>query len=120
MVRIHVSELWKGNLPMVNNLDALIKLIAEHFIFDENKYPELTGASEQEKLVFALRHSALHFSKTAGKIAAVSETTDHGGALDFDNLKVQTIKSLINTLRLADLIEMDAQKLISGVQELYK
>ena len=61
---------------MQGNIDQLISLIAKHFKFDEKTYPELKGASEEERLAFAVKHSALHFAKTAGKIAAVSEDAD--------------------------------------------
>lgn len=105
---------------MLNDFDTLIKYISDHFIFNENKYPELAGADEHKRFLFALRHSALHFSKTAGNIAAISEQADHGAPVDLNNLKTQTIKALINTFRLAELIDINGEQLVAGVQDLYK
>jgi len=102
---------------MDGNIDKLIKFIAEHFVFDENTYPELKDASEKERLAFAIRHSALHFSKTAGKVAAVSEDTDHSGEIDIASLKENIPKALINTLRLAELVGMSEKDLIKSIED---
>lgn len=102
---------------MNKDLDTLIKYIALHFEFSAKKYPELIGASEKDILRFAIRHSALHFSKTAGKVAASSEGVDHGGTLDTEELKSNVAKSLINTLRLAELLKMSATELTKLVRE---
>ncbi len=45
-------------------------------------------------MAFAIRHSAIHFAKTAGKIAAVSEDADHGGKIKIDELKENVPKTL--------------------------
>lgn len=105
---------------MNKDLDTLIAYIAEHFTFDEETYPELRGASEEERLAFAIRHSALHMSKTAGKIAAVSEDVDHGRELDMESLRENTMKSLINTLRLAELVGMSGNDLVQAIEKKYK
>jgi hypothetical protein len=102
---------------MTENLDELIAYIARHFEFNEKKYPELAGKNEKEKLIFSIRHSSLHFSKTAGKISALSEDIDHGNEIDIDGLKTNTAKSLINTLRLAELIKLDEKELIELVKQ---
>jgi hypothetical protein len=64
----------------MKSLDELINFIATHVIFDKESYPELKDKNKEEIKVFAIRHSALHFAKTAGKIAAYSEDLEHGGA----------------------------------------
>ena len=102
---------------MDKNLDTLMKYVALHFEFNAKKYPELIGASEEDTLRFAIRHSALHFSKTAGKVAASSESVDHGGILETEELKSNVAKSLINTLRLAELLKMSATELTELVKE---
>ncbi|OGD31908.1 hypothetical protein A3C91_00575 [Candidatus Azambacteria bacterium RIFCSPHIGHO2_02_FULL_52_12] len=104
---------------MQGNINQLIQLIAKHFTFDEKTYPELKGASEEERLAFAVKHSALHFAKTAGKIAAVSEDADHGGAIDTVDLKINTTKALISILRLAELLNMSEKDLIKAIEEKY-
>ncbi len=100
---------------MENNLDSLIQYIAEKHKFNGDKYPEIQDASREEILRFAIKHSALHYAKTAGKIAATSEDTDHGEEADFESLKINVAKSLINTLRLAELLEMNEKELLEKV-----
>jgi len=104
---------------MEGNIDKLIKLIAKHFVFDEEVYPELKGASEEQRLKFAIRHSALHFAKTAGKIAATSEDTDHGREIQIAELKINVSKALINVLRLAELLNITEEDLIHAVEKKY-
>ena len=103
----------------MQSLDSLIAFIAKNHPFNAEKYPELLGKDEDQRLVFALRHTALHFSKTAGKIAAVSEDVDHGGTVDMSDLRVNTVKSLINTLRLAELIGLSGADLMREIEEKY-
>lgn len=102
---------------MNETIESLMKYIAEQFQFNEKSYPELRGASEEEVLCFAIKHSALHFAKTAGKIAAASEDADHGGKMDIDGLKTNVAKSLINTLRLAELLKMSEAELLELVRK---
>jgi hypothetical protein len=105
---------------MKSELDILIAFIAKHFVFDEITYPELKEANDTQKLVFALRHSALHFSKTAGKIAAVSEDADHGDPLNIEALREQVSKALINTLRLAELVDMSEADIVRAIEKHFK
>ncbi len=104
----------------MHDLDALISLICRHFTFTAAVYPELHGMSEERRLAFALRHSALHFAKTAGKISAVSERVDHGEDIDMNELRQNVHKALINTLRLADLVGLSGKDLIAAVEEKYQ
>jgi hypothetical protein len=115
--------LWIGEgmlIRMHGDLDKLITFIAEHFKFDKATYPELEGVSDQKRLEFAIRHSVLHFSKTTGKIAAVSEDVDHGGALDLESIKENVPKALINVLRLAELVGISEAEIIRAIEEKYK
>jgi hypothetical protein len=99
-------------------MDHLIKHIGEKWICTPDRYPEMKDMNEEEKLRFVLRHSALHFSKTAGKIASASENTDHGEKLQLENLKRNTAKSLINTLYLAGQLKMTEKELGTMVIEI--
>lgn len=105
---------------MHGDIDKLIVFIAEHFKFDEATYPELKGASSEKRLEFAIRHSALHFSKTTGKIAAVSEDADHGGSLDIEAVKENVSKALISVLRLAELVGMSETDIVDAIEMKYK
>ena len=102
---------------MKGEISRLIEIIAKRFPFDENHYPELRGASETERLLFAVRHSALHFAKTSGKIAAVSEDVDHGNALDMSDAKTSVTKALIDILRLAELLGMTEEDITKAIEE---
>lgn len=105
---------------MNGELDRLIAYIRDNFPFNEEAYPELKSATEEEKKKFAVRHSALHFSKTAGKIASVSEDTDHGEEIDQEKLEENIPKALINVLRLAEIIGMTEKDIIKALEEKYK
>jgi len=99
-----------------NTLDDLIHFIAQTYKFDATTYPELEGATDQALLNFAVRHSALHASKTTGQLAAMSEDIDHGSELSQEVLRENVVRSLINTLRLAELCGMRAQELDACVR----
>jgi restriction endonuclease Mrr len=101
-------------------LDRLIEYTAKHFTFDEGTYPELAGASEEQRLKFALRHMAIHFSKTAGKIAGVCDKMDHGKEASMEELKENIPKAFINTIRLAGLIQVMEKDIIRALEEKYK
>lgn len=101
------------------DIGRLIELTAKHFRFDEKTYPELKGATEKQHLAFAIKHSALHFAKTAGKIAAASEDADHGGTVDTNGLKVNVVKALMSILRLAELLNMSEKDIIKAIEEKY-
>ncbi|MFZ2886523.1 MAG: hypothetical protein WA021_01750, partial [Minisyncoccia bacterium] len=82
-------------------------------------YPELVGISEKKRLEFAIRHSALHFSKTTGKIAAASEDVDHGGELDIESIKENVPKAFINVLRLAEMVGMKESDIVTAIEKKY-
>lgn len=96
---------------MIINMDDLINYIGERWLCTPARYPEMEGMSNDEKFCFVLRHTALHFAKTAGKIAGASENADHGEMLNIDDLKTNTAKSLINTLYLAGQLKMTSADL---------
>lgn len=102
----------------MENLDSLIALVAEKHQFNAEKYPSLKDASPEETLSFAFQHLALHFSKTAGKIAAVSEAVDHGAERELEELKINVAKALVNTLRLAELVGMNEEELKRRVDKI--
>src|SRR3989344_1331344 len=97
---------------MHGDIDRLIKFTAKHFIFDEKTYPELANVSDKQRLMFAIRHSALHLAKTSGKIAAIGEAIDHSKEVDMAQLKTDIPKVLITVLRLAEVIGMSENDII--------
>lgn len=99
-------------------MNDLIKYIGEKWICTPERYPEMAGMNEDERLRFVLRHTALHFAKTAGKVAATSENSDHGEMLNIEDLKINTAKSLINTLYLAGQLKMTEEELENLVKKI--
>lgn len=103
---------------METNLDTLIELVAKRFPPDEANYPSLIGKTEEEKLVFNIRHQILHLTKRAGKFANVIEGYEHGGkALDITELKENIPKGVIDILRIAQLIGMTGDEIVKAIEE---
>ena len=102
---------------MSGEIDRLIRRVTAHLPFTAEKYSLLGTVSDTERLSFAIKHSALHFSKTAGKIASVAEDVDHDGTLDAEEPKKQTPKAMINTLRLAELLGMNEKEIMDAVEK---
>lgn len=104
---------------MHGDLQNLIDFVSRHVVFDEEHYPSLVGASEEARLQFALKHSALHFAKGTGKIAAIGERADHGKEFVVDDMKAELARMLITTLWTADKIGMTQQDFVAAIEEKY-
>lgn len=104
---------------MNGDIDRLIKFTAKHFVFDDKTYPELANASDEQRFIFAIRHSALHIAKTSGKIAAISEALDHGKEVDIAQLKTDIPKAFVTILRLAEVIRMSENDIVRAIEERY-
>jgi len=83
------------------NLNEIKNLIEDNWDFDEKKYPELLGKSEEEKVKFALEHGVLHQMKSAGKMAEILEREDHGHDFDREALVTAIRKQIINSVQMA-------------------
>jgi hypothetical protein len=107
----------------MNNETTIAELthfIAERYTFTPEKYPELARIDDASKRAFAIRHLGIHFAKTAGKIAAVSEAADHGSPLDEESLRTDIAKSLLTTLRLAEIMNMTTEDLVKRIEQYVK
>lgn len=98
-------------------LDELMDMINELLPVNEITYPELANCERSEAVAFCLRHSALHFSKTAGRLAAFVENADHGKYSEIEALEAIVAASLVNSLKLADEIGISGVEIISQIQE---
>lgn len=105
---------------MQGELDKLIEFITQHYPFSSDVFPSLEGKTDEEKFIFAVRHVAMHFAKTAGKVVAVSEDADHTNKVDTEVLKDEIPKALINVLRLASLVNMTEKEIIESIEEKYR
>jgi NTP pyrophosphatase (non-canonical NTP hydrolase) len=103
----------------MTDMDQLMDIIRTHWKFNAESYPEIAGMSEEQRQVFAIRHAIIHFAKTAGKAIAVVEGMDHGGSLDAEELKAQTGKMFINTLMMAQLLNLSGEDLAQFVRTKY-
>lgn len=98
-------------------LDALMELIAELLPVDDATYPELARRDRSEAVAFCLRHSALHFSKTAGRLADYVEGADHGKYAEIETLEAIVAASLVNSLKLADEIGISGGDIIHQIEQ---
>lgn len=98
-------------------LDALIDMVSELLPVDESTYPELAERDRAEAIAFCLRHSALHFSKTAGRLAAFVEDADHGKYTRIEALEAIVAASLVNSLKLADEIGISGLEIIQQIEQ---
>lgn len=95
-------------------LTSLLESVAAHYVCDAQSYPALAGADAAATQQFVVRHSALHFAKSAGALAGLSESVDHGNALDLQALRALVPKALVNALKLAEVAGMSATELATA------
>lgn len=103
---------------METNLDTLIELTAKRFPADEVNHPSLIGKSEEERLVFNIRHQLLHMTKRVGKIATLLEDYEHGGKkVDVAAFKEQIPKAVIDILRIAQILGMTGNEITKAIEK---
>lgn len=111
-----------SNLDQKNasaTLDVLIDLVSDLLPVTVAQYPSLHMSSELSEVEFCIRHSALHFSKTAGRLAAWVEDADHGKYAKIDALEAIVAASLVNSLKLADEIGVSGVEILAHIKEKY-
>lgn len=97
------------------DLETLMDFIGKRYTFTNESYPDFELLSGDQQMHFIVRHSALHMMKSVGKLAAEAETADHGGTVDYANLKTATTKMLVNVLKLAEELDISAEELAANV-----
>lgn len=93
------------------DISQLMEYISKRYTFTGDHYPALQGATAEQTLDFAIKHSALHMGKTLGKIFTECERYDHTGELDLRVIEEGIIKMLINTLKLAQELGLSGEYL---------
>ena len=93
------------------DLQELSELVSSNWLFTEEYYPALKGLSEKERRLFSLWHILMHQVKAAGKLSAAIEREEHGILMDEENLRLATRNFLLNTIRLADVANMNMDEL---------
>jgi hypothetical protein len=102
-----------------DTLDVLIDLVSDLLPVTEAQYPDLGKSSQTATVEFCIRHSALHFSKTAGRLAAWVEDADHGKYSKIESLEAIVAAGLINSLKLADEIGISGDSIVSHIRGKY-
>jgi hypothetical protein len=103
-----------------------IRTIGQAQSYVNDAYPNTGGMypgreslkTDNEKLLFDLRHNALHASKLAGKFAALSEKADHNNCVP-ERIEVVDllVKMQINILVTANRLGISATALIKLIPE---
>jgi hypothetical protein len=100
----------------MNDLQSLMALLAEKWFCTTERYPELALLDSAQRRNFRLKHSVLHITKTAGKLAAVCEAFDHRGTSRIgaeDALQIECIAMFNNALNLAREAGLSASDLLA-------
>ena len=105
---------------MNNDLQKLMDSIGSKYVVSQEAYPELANKTSGQVLVFAIKHSHFHMSKSLGRIATECEEFDHSQSCDLEIIKQATKEMLINTLKLAQELGMTAADLTEAVPNLMK
>ena len=100
----------------VTTFDQLIDAVSDLLPVDRTHYPDLPEPMSGHAVQFCLRHSALHFSKTAGRLAAFVEDADHGSYQEIEKLEGIVAASLINSFKLADEIGLSGTRLVESIR----
>lgn len=99
------------------SLDSLMHFVSELLPVNDIQYPDIRSFDQTDTIAFCLHHSALHFSKTAGKLAAFVEEADHGRFAQIQALEAIVASSLVNSLKLADEIGLTGNEIMSAVRQ---
>jgi hypothetical protein len=101
----------------MNTLNEALTFVSEKYKETETEYPELRGLSDAEKIKFSIRHCVLHSAKITGKLAAISEGTDHGSPIDMEKVRGFAVKEMINALTLASRIGLSGDELLNRIPQ---
>ena len=97
--------------------------VKKKWVCNPDRYPALAGMNAEERRNFLVKHSLLHITKTAGKLAAICENFDHeskNAPEDEENLKIGVIKLFVNALKLAEEVGLTAEDLLNKAPEYVK
>lgn len=65
-----------------------------------------------------MKHILLHMNKSIAKISTELELFDHGDKMDIEVINTATVKMIINSLKLADEIGLNAKDLSKKIPEI--
>jgi hypothetical protein len=102
-----------------SDVEMLMGLVLKSLPVDTQRYPAIAPLDGRELQIFCVRHSALHFSKTAGQLAELAEAIDHGAELKTEALRKIAISSLVNALKLADEVGLSGSEMAAEIRKKY-
>ena len=114
----HKHVFSKGAEPqaqLVDQIEQLMRMIVEFLPVTSAQYPSLDTNGHEPIANFCVRHSALHFSKTAGQLAAIAEALDHGVNLQEANVRKIAVNSVINSFKLASEVGLSPTELVHEI-----
>jgi hypothetical protein len=100
----------------VERIDELRSYIVAALPVDRVQYPSLP---DEDVVAFCVKHSALHFSKTSGQLAALAESIDHGRAPDLFEATKIVANSLVNAFKLAEELSISTESIVAFVHDKY-
>ena len=99
------------------NVEHLMKMVNEEWVFDKINYTPMKSMSQKEKRLFAIEHVLKHQTKALAKAIETLERFEHGTLLDEEKLRLSVRNFFINTLRLADIVGISPKELAGDVQQ---
>lgn len=112
-----------GEIPLTyatraERIDELRSFVAHALPVNEARYPSLSP--DDNAVAFCVKHSALHFSKTSGQLAALAEKLDHGAEADLEEATKIVANSLVNALKLAEELSISTSSILAFLEEKYR
>lgn len=114
---VHSAASFQPSESARDQIEELMAMISGYLPVTVDQYPSLGFRDHEPVANFCVQHSALHFSKTAGQLAAIAEAIDHGQALEETSVRKIAINSVINSFKLATEIGLSSDELLRGIHE---
>ena len=106
-----------SGVTAAERIDELRSFVIDALPVTRAHYPSLSDDSDV--VAFCVKHSALHFSKTSGQLAALAEKLDHGLYPDLSEATKIVANSLVNTLKLAEELSISTESIIAFLYDKY-
>ena len=104
----------------IKSLQELIDVVDSLFKCDENVYWKLKFLPKEKWDVEIISHSSRHLTKSAGKLAALCESVEHGASFDKETAKDITFSALATVLKNASMLGLTAADLFEQVPKKLK
>jgi hypothetical protein len=99
----------------MTDINELYQLAIKHWPCNEHVYPDLQGATDDQKTVFTANHILLHAQTNLGDVARYIENTHHGENPDAQILRKAAWKMILHGLRLGAATGLSAEQLAEEI-----